>query len=142
MSALAYEPVQSLLAVGTNDSQFGPGQVYVFGQRRVCVTFNLPRRASVKEIQFCGDKLLVLDNKNDITVFSLDSRKQVAHYTPPGHVTAMVTDPTLDYCFTGIQNGMTLKVYELILYVRLTLISRRDCCLRSGPRSNDTLSNS
>ncbi|KAK5942344.1 Lethal(2) giant larvae sro7 [Knufia obscura] len=112
VSALAYEPVQSLFAVGTNDSQFGPGQVYVFGQRRVCVIFNLQRRASIQEIQFCGERLVVLDNKNDITIFSLDSRKRVATYSPPGHVAALLTDPSLDYCLTGLQNG-DIVAYDL-----------------------------
>lgn len=105
ISTFAYDPVQSLLAVGTNESQFGPGVVYIFGQKRVCVTLRPPRRASIKEIQFCADKLVVLDNKNDITIFSLETRRQVANYAPPGHVTCILTDPSLDYCFTGLSNG-------------------------------------
>jgi syntaxin-binding protein 5 len=108
ISALAYDPAQSLLAVGTNDSKFGPGMVYVFGQRRVCVTFYPPRRASIKELQFCADKLIVLDNKNDVTVFSLDTKRQIANYAPPGHVTVILTDPCLDYCLTGLQNGRSI----------------------------------
>lgn len=79
--------------------------MYVFGQRRVCVTFDLQRRASVQEIQFCGEKLIVLDNKNEVNIFSLITRKRVAAYSPPGHVTALLTDPSLDYCFTGLQSG-------------------------------------
>jgi len=105
MSALAYDPVQSLLAVGTTDSHFGPGTVYVFGQKRVCVTFTPPRRSSIREIQFCGDKLITLDSKNDVSVFSLDKKEMVANYSPPGHATALLTDPSLDYCLTGLQNG-------------------------------------
>lgn len=97
--------MQSLLAVGTTDSQYGTGQVYVFGQRRVCVTFSLQRRASVQVIHFCGEKLIVLDNKNDITILSLDTRKRIATYSPPGLVAALLTDPSLDYCLTGLQNG-------------------------------------
>ncbi|KAK5075524.1 Lethal(2) giant larvae sro7 [Lithohypha guttulata] len=112
VSALAHEPVQSLLAVGTNDSQFGPGQIYIYGQRRVCVTFNLQKRASVQEIQFCGDKLVVLDSKNDVTIFNLGSRKRIATYAPPGRVTALLTDPSLDYCLTGLQNG-DIVAYDL-----------------------------
>src|SRR5207302_1599218 len=60
ISQIAYDPVQSLLAVGTNDTQFGPGQIYIFGQKRINVTLYLPRRASVKILQFCADKLLCL----------------------------------------------------------------------------------
>lgn len=45
-SSLAYDPVQLLLAVGTKETTFGSGQIYVFGQSRVQLTFTLPRRAS------------------------------------------------------------------------------------------------
>lgn len=125
VSALAYEPVQSLLAVGTNDSQFGPGQIYVYGQRRVCVTFNLQKRASVQEIQFCGDKLVVLDSKNDVTIFNLDSRKRIATYAPPGRVTALLTDPSLDYCLTGLQNGNVPLLHVPSLWLTLNRGHRR-----------------
>ena len=59
----------------------------------------------MRDIQFCGDKLVVSDSKNDINVFSLDTRNMVASYSPPGRVTAVLTDPTLDYCLIGLQNG-------------------------------------
>ena len=59
----------------------------------------------MNSIQFGAGRLLVLDNKNDITIFSLDTRRQIANYAPPGHVTVMVSDPSLDYCLTGLQNG-------------------------------------
>ena len=97
--------MQSLLAVGTNESQFGPGIVYVFGQKRVCVTFAPPRRSSIRDIQFCGDKLITLDSKNDVSVFKLDSKHMLANYAPPGHVVAILSDPSLDYVFSGLQNG-------------------------------------
>jgi syntaxin-binding protein 5 len=29
----------------------------------------------------------------------------VASYAPPGHVTTMLSDPSLDYCFIGLQSG-------------------------------------
>ena len=70
------------------------------------MTLPLPRRgASVREIQFCGEKLVVLDNKNDVSIYSLESKKLRTTFAPPGHVTCMVTDPSLDYCFTGLSNG-------------------------------------
>jgi hypothetical protein len=97
--------VQSLLAVGTNESAFGPGIVYVFGQKRVCVTFTPPRRSSIRDIQFCADRLIILDSKNDVSVFNLESKHLQANYAPPGHVTAILTDPSLDYVFSGLQNG-------------------------------------
>lgn len=106
ISALAYDPVQSLLAVGTNDTQHGAGQIYIFGQRRVCQKLALPRKASVRTLQFCADKLIAADSKYDIVIFSLETAKILASYTPPGHVTALVTDPALDYALIGLQNGV------------------------------------
>ncbi|KIW69668.1 hypothetical protein PV04_05532 [Phialophora macrospora] len=105
ISVLAYDAVQSLLAVGTNESAFGPGIVYVFGQKRVCVTFTPPRRSSIRDIRFCADRLIILDSKNDVSVFNLDSKHLQANYSPPGHVTAILSDPSLDYVFSGLQNG-------------------------------------
>lgn len=102
---MAYDPVQSLLAVGTNESRFGPGKVYIFGQKRVCVTLIPPRPASVKQLQFCNDKLIVMDSKNDVSVFGLENNHLIANYAPPGHVVALLSDPCLDYCLSGLQNG-------------------------------------
>lgn len=105
ISAVAYDPVQSLLAVGTSDTQFGSGQIYVFGQRRVLVTFEFPRKASAKFLQFCADKLISIDSKNEISIYSLATRSLVTSYAPPGQATALATDPSLDYAFIGLSNG-------------------------------------
>ena len=105
ISTLAYDPVQSLLAVGTNDSPYSPSQIYMFGQKRVNATFTTPRKASIKALHFCADKLISVDSKNDISVFSLEAKRMIASYAPPGLITALVTDPTLDYALIGLQNG-------------------------------------
>lgn len=106
INALAYDPVQSLLAVGTKDTQHGPGQVYIFGQGRVCQKLLVPRKASVQTLQFCADKLIVVDSKSDISVFSLETAKIIASYAPPGQLTALVADPTLDFALIGLLNGL------------------------------------
>lgn len=106
ISAIAYDPVQSLLAIGTSDTQFGSGQIYVFGQRRVSVVFEFPRKASARFLQFCADKLVSLDSKNEISVYSLESGRMVVSYAPPGQATALLTDPSLDYAFIGLSNGL------------------------------------
>jgi hypothetical protein len=106
ISAIAYDPVQSLLALGTSDTQFGSGQIYVFGQRRVSVVLSLPRKASAKFLQFCADKLVSVDSKSEICVFSLETRQTLFSYAPPSYVSALLTDPSLDYAFIGLQNGM------------------------------------
>ncbi|KAL8726904.1 MAG: hypothetical protein Q9166_006393 [cf. Caloplaca sp. 2 TL-2023] len=112
ISALAYDPVQSLLAVGTNDTQSGSGQIYVFGQSRVSVVLPLPRKSSVKLIQFVADKLVCVDSKNEVSVFSLETTRILSTYTPPGSVTALLTDPTLDFALLGLQNG-EIVAYDL-----------------------------
>jgi syntaxin-binding protein 5 len=77
----------------------------VFGQKRVNAVFSLAHKASVKTLQFCADKLLCLDSKNDFTVFSLETKRIIASFSPPGTVTALHSDPTLDYALLGMQNG-------------------------------------
>ncbi|KMP08033.1 hypothetical protein CIRG_07714 [Coccidioides immitis RMSCC 2394] len=112
ISALAYDPVQSLLAVGTSETQYGSGEIYIFGQQRVSVVFPLPRKASSTILQFSADKLVSVDSKNEVCVFSLVEKKLVASYAPPGLVTALLTDPCLDYAFIGLQNGEVVA-YDL-----------------------------
>ena len=77
----------------------------MYGQKRVCVCFRPARKSSLRTIQFFGDKLVALDSKNDVSIFSLDTRQMVASYAPPGHPTALLTDPTLDYCLIGLASG-------------------------------------
>ncbi len=105
INALAFDPVQSLLAVGTKGTMYGTGQVYMFGQKRVCATFSLPRKASALHLRFCVDKLVVVDDKNEITIFSLEEKRTSSSYALPGRVTAMETDPSLDWVFLGMQTG-------------------------------------
>ncbi len=105
ISSLAYDPVQSLLAIGTNETSFGSGQIYIFGQNRVQVVLNLPRRASVKALQFVSDRLISLDSKNELIIWDLAAGKKIANYSPPGVVMALVTDPMLDWALIGLQSG-------------------------------------
>lgn len=105
ISVIAYDPVQSLLAVGTSDTPYGSGQIYVFGQRRVLATFQFPRKSSAKFLQFCADKLISVDSKNEISIYSLETKLLVTSYAPPGQATALATDPSLDYAFIGLSNG-------------------------------------
>ncbi|KAL3426353.1 SNARE-dependent exocytosis protein [Phlyctema vagabunda] len=112
IGSLAYDPIQSLLAIGTNESTFGSGQIYIFGQGRVQVTFTLPRRASVKTLQFCADRLISVDSKNEIIIWDLQLGKQLASYAAPGVVTALVTDPMLDWALIGMSNGEVIA-YDL-----------------------------
>ena len=113
IACLAYDPVQSLLAIGTKNSQFGPGQIQVFGRGRIQATLDLQTRgASVHTLQFCADKLICLDNKHLISVYSLELKRVISSHSPPGAVMAICTDPTLDYALLGMQTGDILA-YDL-----------------------------
>ncbi|KAA8913927.1 lethal giant larvae like, C-terminal-domain-containing protein [Sphaerosporella brunnea] len=113
ISTLAFDPVQSLLAVGVYQNDNALGEVHVFGQKRVHVTFHLPRKASVKTLQLCDSKVIVLDSKNDITIFDLSEPAAPGlGYSPPGVVTAMRSDPCLDWLFLGLQTGEVIA-YDL-----------------------------
>lgn len=74
--------------------------------------FTLPRRASVKTLQFCADRLISLDSKNELLIWDLITQKKLASYAPPGLVTALVTDPMLDWCIIGLQSG-DIIAYDL-----------------------------
>lgn len=106
---MACDPVQSLLAAGTRSTKFGAGQIYVFGQKRTSATLSLQsRNASVKQLEFCSDRLLCLDDRNDFSVYSLPLKKLVVSYSPPGQVVCFVSDPTLDFVLLGLANGESI----------------------------------
>ena len=69
------------------------------------MVFSFQRKASAKFIQFCADKLVSVDSRNEVNVYSLETKKLTMSYTPPGQITALLTDPSLDYAFLGLQNG-------------------------------------
>ena len=113
ISVLAYDPIQSLLAVGTNETATTPGKVYVFGQKRVQVTFTLTRKAGVKFLKLCDSRIVIVDTKSELSVFDMtDTEAQPARYSPPGIVSAVLTDPSLDWVFMGLQNGEVVA-YDL-----------------------------
>lgn len=106
VSALAYDPVQSLLAVGTKSSQFGPGQIYIFGRGRIQAVLPVPARgASIQTLQFCAEKLVCLDSKHDVSVYSIELKRLISSHSPPGAANVLCTDPMLDYAMLGMQSG-------------------------------------
>ncbi|KND92076.1 Lethal(2) giant larvae protein, partial [Tolypocladium ophioglossoides CBS 100239] len=112
ISCLGYDPVQSLLAVGTSESKFGPGKIYVFGQRRVHRILEPSRATSFQSLQFSANRLVSLDTKNELGVWDLDTGARLATQVMAGHVVEMVTDPMLDWAFVGLQNG-DVMAYDL-----------------------------
>ncbi|KAI2634582.1 lethal giant larvae like, C-terminal-domain-containing protein [Xylaria nigripes] len=112
ISCIAYEPVQSLIAIGTNESRFGSGQIYVFGQSRVQKFFVPLRPCSFADVQFCANRLISLDTKHEVTVWNIDTGARIAGFRAPGAVERMLTDPILDWCFLGLQTG-EVYAYDL-----------------------------
>ncbi|KAK3346749.1 lethal giant larvae like, C-terminal-domain-containing protein [Lasiosphaeria hispida] len=111
ISCLAYDPVQSLLAIGTNESKYGPGQIYVFGQRRVQKWFTPHRRTSIRELSFVANRLISRDSHHEIAVWDLNTGEQISRATYSADV-CMLTDPMLDWVFVGLQNG-DICAYDL-----------------------------
>ncbi|KAH9904541.1 lethal giant larvae like, C-terminal-domain-containing protein [Xylariomycetidae sp. FL2044] len=112
ISALAFEPVQSLLAIGTKESKFGSGRIFVFGQGRVQKLLVPPRSTSFADLQFCANRLVSLDTKNEVNIWDLDTGNRVAAFRALGVVTCMLTDPMLDWCFLGMSTG-DIFAYDL-----------------------------
>ncbi|GJN82928.1 hypothetical protein PLIIFM63780_006474 [Purpureocillium lilacinum] len=112
ISCLAYDPVQSLLAIGTSESRFGPGCIYVFGQRRVQKVLRPSRPTSILKIQFTANRLVSLDAKNEVAIWDLDAGERLTGQIIAGRVVDMVTDPMLDWAFLGLQNG-DVVAYDL-----------------------------
>lgn len=111
-SCLAYDPVQSLFAVGTNESKFGKGQIYVFGQGRIQKFFIPPRPTSIRNIQFCANRLISLDNRGELIIWDLDTAQRVGGGPCGGSIATMVTDPMLDWAILGHTNG-EVSAYDL-----------------------------
>lgn len=74
----------------------------------MAITLQLPQPASVKQLQFCADKIVCLDSKNDLSFYSLEAKKLIGSHSPPGVATTIATDPTLDYALIGMQSGDVL----------------------------------
>ncbi|PKS13028.1 hypothetical protein jhhlp_000369 [Lomentospora prolificans] len=108
ISCLAYDPVQSLLAVGTNESKFGDGKIYIFGQRRVQKTLDPPKPTSLRSLHFTGNKLVSLDSRNELTIWDLDSAKRIGGGMVPGGAVCITTDPMLDWAMLALTNAEIL----------------------------------
>ncbi|KAI6777938.1 Lethal(2) giant larvae protein-like protein [Emericellopsis cladophorae] len=112
ISCLAYDPVQSLLAIGTSESRYGSGKIYVFGQRRVQKILEPLRATTFNDVQFTGNRLVSTDSKNELAIWDLDTGGRIGVQVIAGHIVSIVTDPMLDWVFVGLQNGEVLA-YDL-----------------------------
>uniref|UniRef100_A0A060SYL3 ARAD1C02112p n=1 Tax=Blastobotrys adeninivorans TaxID=409370 RepID=A0A060SYL3_BLAAD len=103
ITTLAYDPVQSLLAIGNTY-----GEVHVLGQQNVEVVFNTTG-VPVSHIHFVkGIYLVLVDEKSHVTVISLDTKEILYEQNILGRVTAVESDPSLDWLFLGLENGQVV----------------------------------
>lgn len=101
---VAYDPVQLLLAVCTNDNA-----VRVYGQHTVEVVFELKTSGDIDYLRFVkGVYLVCLQVSGSITVLSLYSKQVLGTYNAPGSISAVGGDPALDFIVLGLVNGSIL----------------------------------
>ena len=56
--------------------------------------------------------MICLDSKNNLSTFSIETKEMLSTYLPSAKVTALHSDPTLDYALLGTQTGDVLA-YDL-----------------------------
>jgi len=59
-----------------------------------------------------GTRVIVVDSKNELSLFDLLTGMRTTAYSPPAIVTVLLTDPALDWAFLGLQNGEVI-VYDM-----------------------------
>ncbi|QBM85848.1 Lethal giant larvae(Lgl) like, C-terminal [Metschnikowia aff. pulcherrima] len=102
--AASFDPVQSLLAVATKR-----GSVHVYGQNCVEVVFELRTSGTISDIRFVkGVYLVCVEALGNVTVLSLHTKQILATYLAPGAITAVETDPSMDWLILGMANGAVL----------------------------------
>lgn len=106
--ALAFDPVQSLFAVGTEN-----GYLCVYGQRNVGVNFSTSTGTPVRHLHIVKSIYLVaVDDYHHISVFNMELLKLAYEHTVSGRVSTTLTDPSLDWLFLGLESGQVV-VYDI-----------------------------
>ncbi|KAK4192211.1 Lethal(2) giant larvae protein SRO7 [Podospora australis] len=114
VSCIAYDPTQSIVAVGTTVSQFSPtGKIYVFGSGRTQKVLTHPKQAAVsfQSLAFVANRIVSVDNHGELGVWDLMTGQLVGSYKYP-RIVSVVTDPGIDWAFIGTQHG-DVSVYDL-----------------------------
>lgn len=106
--AVAYDPVQSLLAIST--CQDGKTEVRVYGQNFVEVVFEFKQTSPMTKLMFIKGVYLVavLPIGGGVTVISLHSKTILGTFSPPGTISSVLLDPGLDWLVVGLANGQTV----------------------------------
>ncbi|CAI5760788.1 unnamed protein product [Candida verbasci] len=99
--AVAYDPVQSLLAISTKNND-----VRVYGQLNVEVVFEFNLKHPITYLKVVkGVYLACASPGSGLTILSLYSKKIIGTFSFPGSVTAAEADPSLDFLIFGLANG-------------------------------------
>lgn len=113
ITAMAYDPVQLLYAVGTDT-----GFVHVMGAGEIRGLLDPnPKHKTpgvpIKHLRFVTSVYLVsIDERSCIVVWALDSRSEWARYQSPFGVMSCWTDPSMDWLFMGHHNG-EITVFDI-----------------------------
>ncbi|SCU97148.1 LAMI_0F09054g1_1 [Lachancea mirantina] len=108
ITALGYDPVQSLMAVATDS-----GEIHVYGRHQVEVVFTVDSKATIKNLRFLkGVYLVAVDSKDSVLVLSLLSKSFLATFFAPGKITCVESDPSMDWLILGLQSG-TVVIYDI-----------------------------
>lgn len=106
--SMAFDPVQSLFAVGSEN-----GFIRVFGQHNVDVEFALAKPTPIEYLRIVKSAYLVaVDAARTITVFNMDTREEVSSHVLYSNVSAVASDPAMDWLFVGLENGQ-IVVYDI-----------------------------
>lgn len=109
VTALAYDPVQSLMAVGTD-----LGVLHILGTGAIQADLVKGKQLSpIRHIRFVKSVYaLTIDDANVVTVWALDTREVWATYNVTTKVTSLWTDISMDWLFLGLDTGHT-NVFDI-----------------------------
>ncbi|KAI5118052.1 hypothetical protein M0805_005899 [Coniferiporia weirii] len=113
ISALAVEPTNGLLAIGTKS-----GKILVFGAPPTATILNVPRAAPVKFLQFAAlvFRLLCVDDKGVLHVWDLSQLgrpKIVASEAYKEPICSLTVSPCHSHAFVGLERG-TISTYDIL----------------------------
>lgn len=108
VTALGYDPVQSLMAVGTD-----LGILHILGTGAIQADLVPAKPHPITQIRFVKSVYVVTINEaNVVTVWALDTRQVWATYNVPTKVTSIWTDVAMDWLFLGLDTGHT-NVFDI-----------------------------
>lgn len=128
-SILAYDPIQSLLAVGTLD-----GRIKVLGGDNIEAIFTSPKSLPFKNLEFLHNQgfLVSISNDNEIQVWDLEHRQLVSTLQWESSITAFSILYGTCYMYVGSEYAMVAvlkfdaeerKIRQLPYYLTANVIS-------------------